>query len=111
MKAYIDSDFKCHLSPAYGLTEVETDLFDGKCREYIEGYRFVPPGSVWVRSDGTEFSGMLVPWKPWNELDKAQREYERQRVPELEAENEALLADMAQLVEEVYKSDMEMMGI
>lgn len=112
MKIYMDSDFKCHLSPADGLTEVETDLFDGKCPEYIEGYRFIPPGSVWIRPDGTAFhGGMLAPWKPWNELDEAQREYERQRVPELEAENETLLADMAQLVEEVYQSDMEMMGI
>ena len=112
MKIYMDSDFKCHLSPAEGLTEVETDLFYGKCREYIEGYRLVPEGQVWTRSDGVTFRGMMIAsWKPWNELDKAQREYERQRVPELESENETLLADMAQLVEEVYQSDMEMMGI
>ena len=112
MKIYIDSDFKCHLSPAEGMTAVETDLFDGKCREYIEGYRLVPEGQVWTRSDGVTFRGMMIAsWKPWNELDKAQREYERQRVPELESENETLLADMAQLVEEVYQSDMEMMGI
>lgn len=112
MKIYIDSDFKCHLSPADGLTEVETDLFDGKCREYIEGYRLVPEGQVWTREDGTVFRGLMISsWKPWNELDKAQREYERQRVPELESENETLLADMAQLVEEVYQSDVEMMGI
>lgn len=36
---------------------------------------------------------------------------QRQRVSELEAENETMLADIAQLVEEVYQSDMEMMGI
>lgn len=30
---------------------------------------------------------------------------------ELEAENETLLNDMAQMIEEVYASDMEMMGL
>ena len=42
MTIYIDSDFKCYTSPGEGLTAVETDAFDGKCRQYIEGYRFVP---------------------------------------------------------------------
>ena len=112
MTIYVDSDFKCHLSHAEGLTAVETDFFNGMCPEYIEGYRLVPEGQVWTRSDGVTFRGMMIAsWKPWNELDKAQREYERQRVPELESENETLLADMAQLVEEVYQSDVEMMGI
>ena len=112
MTVYIDSDFKCHLSSADGLTAVETDFFNGMCPEYIEGYRLVPEGQVWTRSDGVTFRGMMIAsWKPWKELDKAQREYERQRVSELEAENETLIADMAQLVEEVYQSDVEMMGI
>lgn len=112
MTIYVDSDFKCHLSPAEGLTAVETDFFNGMCPEYIEGYRLVPEGQVWTRSDGVTFRGLMISsWKPWNELDEAQREYERQRVSELEAENETLLADMAQLVEEVYQSDVEMMGI
>lgn len=112
MTVYLDSDFKCHLSPAEGLTAVETDFFNGMCPEYIEGYRLVPEGQVWTRSDGVTFRGLMISsWKQWNELDEAQREYERQRVTELEAENETLLADMAQLVEEVYQSDVEMMGI
>ena len=112
MTVYIDSDFKCHLSSADGLTAVETDFFNGMCPEYIEGYRLVPEGQVWTRSDGVTFRGLMISsWKQWNELDEAQREYERQRVSELEAENETLLADMAQLVEEVYQSDVEMMGI
>lgn len=78
MTIYIDTDYKCHTAPASGLTAVETDAFTGKCPAYVEGYRFVPSGSTWVRSDGAVFQGeMVAPWKPWEELDAAQREYER----------------------------------
>ena len=112
MTIYIDYDYKCHVTDDGTITAVETDFFDGKCPAYIEGYRFVPDGETWVREDGVAFRGeMIAPWKPWGELDDAQREYERQRVSEMAAENEALLADMAQLVEEVYASDVEMMGL
>lgn len=80
MTIYIDSDFKCHAATADGLTAVETAFFDGKCPAYIEGYRYVPAGSVWVRDDGAEFPGEMVsPWKPWEELDAVQREYEREQ--------------------------------
>ena len=109
---YMDSDFKCRTVGDDALAAAETDFFDGKCDAFVEGYRFVPEGESWTREDGAVFHGeMAAPWKPWQALDKAQREYERQRVTELEAENETLIADMAQLVEEVYQSDVEMMGI
>lgn len=109
---YIDPDFKCHLTDDGTMTAVETDYFDGKCDAMVEGYRFVPAGQSWTRSDGVVFRGeMIAPWKPWEELDKAQREYERELAETLSAENAALLSDMAQMVEEVYSSDMEMMGL
>lgn len=84
---YIDSDFKCHTAnPDWMYTAVETDAFDGKCQAYIEGYRYVPPGERWVREDGVTFTGeMIAPWKPWEELDVAQREYERQQIAAYEA--------------------------
>ena len=112
MKLYLDADFRCHLSGGAGMTEIDTELFDGKCPAYIEGYRYVPPGERWVREDGVAFRGeMITPWKPWEELDDAQRDYERQQLAALAAENEALVADMAQMVEEIYQSDTEMMGL
>ena len=79
---YIDSDFKCHTANPDGMyTAVETDAFDGKCPAYIEGYRYVPPGERWVREDGVAFRGeMIAPWKPWEELDAAQRDYEREQL-------------------------------
>ena len=85
-KIYLDSDFKCHISGDDTMISVETAAFDGKCDGYIEGYRFVPSGKTWVREDGVEFAGeMIAPWKPWQELEEAQREYERQLVAEYEA--------------------------
>ena len=82
---YIDADYKCHTANAEGRRAVKTDEFCGKCTEYIDGYRFVPAGEIWVRADGTAFSGeMIAPWKPWEELDAAQREFERQQLADYE---------------------------
>ena len=76
MTIYIDSDYKCHVSPEEGLTEVEVSFFDNKCNEFVEGYRFVPSGSTWTREDGVEFAGEMVsPWKDYNELAMAQLTY------------------------------------
>ena len=87
MTIYIDSDFKCHTSDDGTMTAVEADFFDGKCAAYIEGYRFVPAGSVWTRTDGVVFHGeMVAPWKDWRQLDEAQRGYEKEQYTAMEAE-------------------------
>lgn len=81
MTIYIDREYKCHTSPADGLTAVETDAFDGKCRQYIEGYRFVPPGESWTREDGQVFAGgMIAPWRPYEILAEFQAIYEEEQV-------------------------------
>lgn len=86
MTIYIDTDFKCHVTDDGTMTAVEADAFDGMCTEYIEGYRFVPAGQTWTRDDGVEFAGeMISPWRPWAELDAAQREYERQQLADMQA--------------------------
>lgn len=98
MTIYIDTDYKCHTTPGIGLTAVETDAFTGKCTAYIEGYRFVPDGSTWVRSDGVIFQGeMLSPWKPWEELDTAQREYERDQYAAVTAQNAEYEAALSEI--------------
>ena len=100
MAIYIDSDYKCHTSPSDGLTAVETDAFDGKCRQYIEGYRFVPAGETWVREDGQVFAGEMVsPWRPYEILTELQVVYEEEQAKVTE--------EIAAIVEEVYNSDME----
>lgn len=88
---YIDQDFKCHITNDGTMTEVHTDLFDGMCQTFIEGYRFVPAGKSWVRADGMAFEGELItPWKPYSELDQAQREYERAQIADMKAALELL---------------------
>ena len=80
---YIDSDFKCHATDDSTRIAVETDFFDGKCDAFIEGYRVIPSGESWTRSDGVVFQGeMISPWKNYAELDATQREYERKLLAE-----------------------------
>lgn len=91
MTVYIDSDFKCHLEDDGTMIAVQTDAFAGKCQEYIEGYRFIPAGESWTREDGVIFKGeMTAPWKPYSELDAAQREYEREQLADMRAALELL---------------------
>jgi hypothetical protein len=73
------------------MREVQTDCFDAKCQEFIEGYRFVPAGENWTREDGIVFSGeMIAPWKPYEQLDLAQREYEQEQIADMRAALELL---------------------
>lgn len=77
MKIYIDSNYKCHVSDDGTMREFDVSFFDGKCDTFIEGYRYVPSGERWVKPNGVFFRGeMISPWKDYNELDKAQKEYE-----------------------------------
>lgn len=108
MIIHIDTDYKCHVSPGDGLTAVETDAFEGKCDTYIEGYRYVPSGQTWTRPDGVEFVGeMISPWRDWQELDAAQREYEREQYQTLAAANAALTAENATLSVALDELDAE----
>ena len=107
MRIYLDEGFHCHVAPGEGLTVAETDFFEGKAPEVVAGYRYIPAGKRWVREDGRVFSGeMAAPWKPWAELDAAQRAYERERAAALEAQNDELVEAMAAMVEDVYNQDL-----
>lgn len=94
-KIYIDSEFRCRTTNPDGtFREVETNFFDGKCTTFVEGYRFVPQGESWTREDGTVFRGeMIAPWKDYDELDSAQREYERKKLADAENALAILLGD------------------
>ena len=92
---YIDSEFKCHPTNDGTMVEIQTDFFDAKCDTFVEGYRFVPSGESWTRSDGVVFHGeMIAPWMPYAELDEAQREYERELLAEYEALVNELYAEV-----------------
>lgn len=76
MTIYLDNDFKCHLTDDGTMRANETGAFNGKCTTYIEGYRLVPQGEVWTRSDGVEFTGLMIaPWKDYALLEAAQAQY------------------------------------
>lgn len=77
MTIYIDNDYQCHAEAGDGLRAVETDFFDGKCRRFIEGYRFVPEGETWTRADGVTFPGeMIAPHEDYAVLAAYQQQYE-----------------------------------
>lgn len=77
MKIYIGTDYKCYMTSADGRREFDAEFFDGKCSAFVEGYRYVPAGETWTRSDGTVFAGeMLSPWKDYAILAAAQAAYE-----------------------------------
>lgn len=82
MKIYIDKEYCCYTSnPEGNFREFDESYFDGRCQTFIEGYRYIPYGEEWVREDGEIFYGeMISPWKNYDELDAAQREYEKQKL-------------------------------
>lgn len=78
---YIDSEYKCHPVDDGTMTAVETDFFDGKCDEFIEGYCY-----------GTSKGYLTIyPWRNYSELETAQREYEKERMADMENALEILL--------------------
>ena len=60
MTIYLDSNYICHLANDGTMTEVETDVFNGKADAFIEGYRYIPEGETWTRTDGVQFHGLMI---------------------------------------------------
>ncbi len=56
---YLDSDFCCHVEPAEGRMEYETDFFSGR-EELIEYYRIIPAGYSWTNKNGDVFAGEMI---------------------------------------------------
>lgn len=89
---YIDSECHCHTTNPNGifrevvLSESAKAFFANKCTTFIEGYILKPEGETWVRDDGEAFSTgeMITPWKDYNELDAAQRKFERELLADAE---------------------------
>lgn len=96
---YLDSDFRCHVSNDGTMTAVSTEFFDGKCDTFVEGYRFIPAGSNWIRADGAVFRGpMAAPVAGYATLAASQRQYELM-LPEIEDLRAALESAMSTLEE------------
>lgn len=102
---YLDSDYICHLEQKTGYTPYDTDVFDGKCNSYIEGYRIVPKNAVWMRSDGKEFHGLMItPAVPYETLLIYQQQYEEDNA------NMVPLDEVGELIEFIYQDDLEVIG-
>ena len=100
MTIYIDSDFKCHLSDDGTRRAFDVPFFDGKCAEFVEGYRFVPSGETWTRKDGQTFKGeMIAPRRDYSGIAAIQSAVDRTQA---QADEE-----IAALIEEIYINDME----
>ena len=100
MTIYIDKDFRCFAEPGEGMEAVQTDFFDGKAPGYIEGYRFIPAGHSWTGEDGTVYRGEAAfPVTDWEALDTIQREYEREQIPALTAQNDEYEAALSEIEE------------
>lgn len=77
MTIYIDNDYKCHVTDDGTRRAFDVPFFDSKCAEFVEGYRYVPSGETWTRTDGQAFGGeMIAPWKSYDQLYKSQLEHE-----------------------------------
>lgn len=76
MIVYIDNDGRCHTKSDGTMIKIESDFFDDKCREFIEGYRVIKDSN----------SQIIVAWKPYNELAIAQHDYERNLLVEYKEE-------------------------
>ena len=76
MTVYIDELGHCHAENADGRQAVEDEFFDGRAPEAIEGYMCTLGGNG---------ERMISPWQPWEQLDAAQREYERQQLAQYES--------------------------
>lgn len=85
---YIDPNtFHCYVEQDDKQTRIPHDepFFDGKCKTFVEGYCCVPVEHNWTGMDGkVHAGGMIAPWKPYAELDAAQRVHERQLLAKYE---------------------------
>lgn len=76
MRVYIDSDYKCRVTPIAGARSIDDTFFYNKCPDLIESYRYVPAGATWTREDGVAFAGLMIsPWRDIRQYDGEQQQY------------------------------------
>lgn len=77
MTIFVDRNYKCYTQDGDGRTAHEVPFFDGKCREFVEGYFYIPQGETLEMEDGVVLNGeMISVWRDSSVLDAFQRQYE-----------------------------------
>lgn len=94
MTIYVDNDYKCYVSDDGTRRAFDVPFFDGKCTEFIEGYRYVPEGEEWTREDGMTFTGvMITPWVDYRDLLVYQAAYLEEQLADADGALEVLYGD------------------
>lgn len=89
MRIYIDNEYKCHVSNDGTMREFDLPFFDGKCAEFVEGYRYVPSGERWTRKDGQTFKGeMIAPFRDYSQISEIQSAVDRAQTQSQQTINE-----------------------
>lgn len=89
MEIYIDNNYKCHVTDDGTRRAFDVPFFDGKCTEFIEGYRYVPSGETWTRADGQTFTGeMIVSWRDYSQILEIQTAVDRAQAQAQQTINE-----------------------
>lgn len=94
---WIDAEYKVHPEPGPGLEEMSTDIFEGMAPPVARLHIYVPAGREYTKPDGETVHGEFAQsYATVQELDTAQREYEREQY-------QALTAQLAAMDEEYTK--------
>ncbi len=101
---YLSKNFKCSLTENDDtLRTVHTTIFDGKCRAYIEGMRFIPEGESWKSKDGVVYVGeMAVPFVDFKILDAVQSAFE-DALSEAESLYKQSITNLETAIVEIYE--------
>ena len=98
MEVYLDTEYKVHAEAGTDYTTIADALFDNKCPNLIESYRYVPAGATWTREDSVAFAGpMIAPWRDIRQYDGEQQQYLLDKLAALQSENaeyESALTDI-----------------
>ena len=100
MKIYIDNEYKCHVSNDGTMREFDLPFFDGKCAEFVEGYRYVPSEETWTRKDGQTFKGeMIAPCRDYSQISEIQS-----AVGRAQTQSQQTITEYAQALTEIEKA-------
>lgn len=100
MTIYIDSDYRCHTADDGTRRAFEVPSFDGKCAEFVEGYRYVPSGETWTRKDGQTFKGeMIAPCRDYSQISEIQSAVDR-----AQTQSQQTITEYEQALTEIEKA-------